>query len=169
MSSGTLSVAIGAGQYIPTEDEYMLATGHLFYPWYIHTHKEYLKQCAEENCAALDTAPSPTVLALSYAAWASILSRHLADGYGIRLDSDYYGCTLAKDGRRLTFRKHEMQEDDNGEQAFMDYVDGFCSDHDTDELYLLVNMPRYRHYLDRLSDDRPMDKITDNLYRYHLK
>ena len=62
-----------------------------------------------------------------------------------------------------------MQEDDNGEQAFMDYVDGFCSDHDTDELYLLVNMPRYRHYLDRLSDDRPMDKITDNLYRYHLK
>ena len=166
---GTLSVAIGAGQYVPTEDEYMLATGHLFYPWYIHTHKEYLKRCAEESCAALDTVPSPTVLALSYAAWAPVLSRHLAGGYGIRLDSDYYGCTLTKDGRRLTFRKHEMQEDDNGEQAFMDYVDGFCSRLDTDELYLLVNMPRYRHYLDHLSDGRPIDKITENLYRYHLK
>ena len=159
---------LSVNRFIP-EDEYMLATGHLFYPWYIHTHKEYLKRCAEESCAALDTVPSPTVLALSYAAWAPVLSRHLAGGYGIRLDSDYYGCTLTKDGRRLTFRKHEMQEDDNGEQAFMDYVDGFCSRLDTDELYLLVNMPRYRHYLDHLSDGRPIDKITENLYRYHLK
>ena len=167
--SGTLSVAIGAGQYVPTEDEYMLATGHLFYPWYIHTHKEYLKRCTDENNAALDTVPSPTVLALSYASWAPVLSKHLAEGYGIRLDSDYYGCTLTKDGRQLTFRKHELQEDDNSEQAFMDYVDSFCSGLDTGELYLLVNMPRYRHYLDRLSNVKPMDKITENLYRYHLK
>jgi hypothetical protein len=169
VSSGTLSVAIGAGQYVPTEDEYMLATGHFFYPWYIHTHKEYLKRCSEENNAALDTVPSPTVLALSYASWAPVLTRHLAEGYGIRLDSDYYGCTLSKGGRKICFRKHELQEDDNGEQAFMDYVDSFCSHHDTGELYLLVNMPRYRYYLGRLSNVKPMDKITENLYRYQPK
>lgn len=83
LSSGTLSVAIGAGQYVPTEDEYMLATGHFFYPWYIHEHKEYLKRCAEENNAALDTIHSPMVLALKHVALLDVFV--IALGFVLRI------------------------------------------------------------------------------------
>lgn len=37
-----ISIGIGTGQLIPTADEYMLATGNLFYPIYIHKFKQNL-------------------------------------------------------------------------------------------------------------------------------
>ncbi len=37
-----ISIGIGTGQLIPTADEYMLATGNLFYPLYIHNFKQNL-------------------------------------------------------------------------------------------------------------------------------
>lgn len=37
-----ISVGIGTGQLIPTADEYMLASGNLFYPIYIHKFKQNL-------------------------------------------------------------------------------------------------------------------------------
>ena len=34
-----VTIGVGAGQLIPTLDEYMLLSGNLFYPFYIHEYK----------------------------------------------------------------------------------------------------------------------------------
>ena len=42
------SIGIGTGQIIPTADEYMLASGNLFYPSYIHRFKQTLAERTEK-------------------------------------------------------------------------------------------------------------------------
>ena len=43
------SVGIGAGYQVITQDEFMLASGHLFYSWYIHSIKVHDPRCGNET------------------------------------------------------------------------------------------------------------------------
>ena len=44
-----VSIGVGAGQLIPTLDEYMLLSGNLFYPFYIHEYKTVKEGTAESQ------------------------------------------------------------------------------------------------------------------------
>ena len=57
-----VSLALGAGPQIFTGDEYMLATGHFFYSWYVHSIKEVLKDWRIQQKAVLDTIPTSNIL-----------------------------------------------------------------------------------------------------------
>lgn len=88
------TIGIGTGQIIPTADEYMLASGNLFYPFYIHRLKRTLVERTEK------------------------MERFLADKRGYDLlvfswqDEYHYTTRLANEGYRI---HREKETGDKGD------------------------------------------------------
>lgn len=110
-----LQVGIGAGQLIPTFDEYMLATGNLFYSFYIHTYKER-KDSFRREAYELLKGKTYKLLLLSWGECSWYVNLLLEDGWSIQTDEtphgDHYG-KLTKEGQSIDcYYTHEVQKND---------------------------------------------------------
>ena len=76
-----VSLALGAGPQIFTGDEMMLATGHFFYSWYIHSIKAVLKDWRIQQKAVLDTIPTSNILTFEYGASAPSAMEYMTEHY----------------------------------------------------------------------------------------
>ncbi len=110
-----VQVGIGAGQLIPTFDEFMLATGNLFYPFYIHNYKER-KDSYRREAYDLLRGKTYKLLLLSWGECSWFVNLLLEDGWAIHTDEtkqgDYYG-QLTKNGRTIEcYYTQEVQKND---------------------------------------------------------
>ncbi len=70
--SARYTIDIGAGYQILTADENMLATGHLFYPWYIRSIKEVMGRWRQQMVSVLDRAPTSNIMTCEWGAFSSV-------------------------------------------------------------------------------------------------
>ena len=166
-SSTNTKFGIGAGQLVPTLDEKMLASGHLFYSWYIHSLKtenqtNYLKQKS-----ALDAIPSSEIITISWGARAPLISMFLSQLYNIKIDKPL--IKLSNKGRELDIQFFNIEEiqDKERECALSDYLENRLNELQTDNLYILAAKPRDEYYLENLSKKGKIFKVAEMLYKYN--
>lgn len=88
---------IGAGQFIPTADEMMIASGNVFYPFYIHAYKSNKDAMRREAKAYADTLPCYDIAALAWGDRIWYQNLLLDDGYAMTGKNDD-GYVLRKGG-----------------------------------------------------------------------
>ena len=166
-SSTNTKFGIGAGQLVPTLDEKMLASGHLFYSWFIHSLKtenqtNYLKQKS-----ALDAIPSSEIITISWGARAPLISMFLSQLYNIKIDKPL--IKLSNKGRELDIQFFNIEEiqDKERECALSDYLENRLNELQTDNLYILAAKPRDEYYLENLSKKGKIFKVAEMLYKYN--
>lgn len=165
-SGAALSLGIGAGQYVATADELCLASGHIFYPWYIHSLKSELKTDCENQKIAIETFPSSSnIIACSWATWAPIASMCLTEGQDVYYDSDKRLLTIQDKDRRLSVWLVDRGWEEQWQ--FVNDVKAFCQSLPAEEMkYILVPTISFRleSYLKQFESESRIEKITDGLY-----
>lgn len=86
---------IGAGQLIPTEDEFMLASGNLFYPFYIYSHKQR-KESYRREAYELLKGKSYNLLLLSWSECSWFVNLLMEDGWIMRRNKHQHGDSFGK-------------------------------------------------------------------------
>lgn len=94
---------IGAGQFIPTADEMMIASGNVFYPFYIHSYKSNKDAMRREAKAYADTLGDYDIAALAWGDRIWYQNLLLDEGYSMA-GYDGRGYVLRKDGRSVCCR-----------------------------------------------------------------
>lgn len=90
-----LQAGIGAGQLVPTLDEFMLATGNAFYPFYIYQYKQRKDSYRREAYELLKD-KSYNQLMLSWGEKSWYINLLLEDGWKMVLDDAKHGDRLGK-------------------------------------------------------------------------
>jgi hypothetical protein len=161
-----VAFGIGAGQRIPTYDEQMLASGHLFYSWYMHEYKASLKRQFDTTTEILCQPAKAEVAALGWGTWTPLACRLLSEGYrleGYRKASGYAEMTLKGNGREMVVQRYLLAEDD--EERFLHLVGEQASKpHSRDAYILLLHSPRFSYYMAHRVSNRNVTRLTDMLY-----
>lgn len=161
-SVADLTIGIGAGQLVPTSDESHLASGQIFYSWYMHFCKSELKKSRVNLKRAFATLPSSSIMALDWGSWAPITSMYLAEGMNVSYDGE----------RILTIRTRNqclsvwMMNLLVNEETWQDVMDACKKLPEGGRKYVLVGTfgARGQIFCDKLCRQNQMEKITDGLY-----
>ena len=166
-SSTNTKFGIGAGQLVPTLDEKMLASGHLFYSWFIHSLKTENQTNHLKQKSALDAIPSSEIITISWGARAPLISMFLSQLYNIKIDKPL--IKLSNKGRELDIQFFNIEEiqDKERECALSDYLENRLNELQTDNLYILAAKPRDEYYLKNLSKKGKIFKVAEMLYKYN--
>ena len=111
------SVGIGTGQIIPTADEYMLASGNLFYPFYINRFKRTLAGRMEKMKEYLSDREDYDLLVFSWQDEYHYTNRLADEGYRIHRETGgngRYVTHYTKGGRRITLHFEQTSEKETG-------------------------------------------------------
>ena len=79
ISDYRLSVGIGAGQTVPTQDEMMLASGQLLYPWYIQSFKKELSISNKRIKKTIDSLPTSDIVFIDWGIRVPVLSEYMKE------------------------------------------------------------------------------------------
>lgn len=109
------SVGIGTGQIIPTADEYMLASGNLLYPFYIHRFKQGLEERTEEMKKYLSEKRNYNLLVFSWQDEYHYTTRLADAGYRIHRETGtgkngHFITHYIKEGERITLHFEQISE-----------------------------------------------------------
>lgn len=164
------SAGIGAGFQLVTNDENMLLTGHLFYPWYIHTIKQITGDWHQQQMIALDTAPTSNILTLEYGASAPIASEYLTEGYRFHQQENMpstYRYTLSNDQRQLHFWRIVWKKAITDKQEVVEYIDSVAGYFPEGDAYLVPARNHYNssYFMDELVPEGILEKKADKLYK----
>lgn len=164
------SAGIGAGFQLVTNDENMLLTGHLFYPWYIHTIKQITGDWHQQQMVALDTAPTSNILTLEYGASAPIASEYLTEGYRFHQQDNMpstYRYTLSNDQRQLHFWRIVWKKAITDKQEVVEYIDSVAGYFPEGDAYLVPACNHYNssYFMDELVPEGILEKKADKLYK----
>ena len=164
------SVGIGAGFQLVTNDENMLLTGHLFYPWYIQAIKQITGDWHRQQTAVLDKAPTSNILTLEYGASAPIASDYLTEDYRFRqLEKmpSTYRYTLFNEQRELHFWRIVWKKAITDKQEVVAYIDSVAADFPDGDAYLVPACNHYgsSYFMDELVPDGVLEKKADKLYK----
>jgi hypothetical protein len=165
-----IDVNIGAGYQVITRDEYMIATGHLFYSWYIHCIKTIMKDWRKEQKVVLDKAPSSDILTLEYGAAVPLSSEYLTEGYHFRKEnnmSDKYEFTIYNSNRKLTYWRIYLREDEYSAQQVLSYIDSLSQVFKGEEAYVQASSEHYgtEHVLDEIEEMGRVEKKAPKLFK----
>ena len=163
------SAGIGAGFQLVTGDEMMLLTGHLFYPWYIHTIKQITGDWHRQQKAVLDEAPSSDILALEYGAYAPVAYGYLTEGYHFRQKEKMpptYRYTLSNGQRELNFWRIVWKQAITDKQEVVNYIDSVAVNFSGGDAYLLPAANHYgsSYFMDGLTPEGILEKKADKIY-----
>lgn len=164
------SAGIGAGFQLVTNDENMLLTGHLFYPWYIHTIKQITGDWHQQQMIALDTAPTSNILTLEYGASAPIASEYLTEGYRFHQQENMpstYRYTLSNEQRQLHFWRIVWKKAITDKQEVVEYIDSVAGYFPEGDAYLVPARNHYNssYFMDELVPEGILEKKADKLYK----
>ena len=155
-------VGIGAGQYVPTMDELMLATGNLFYSWYIHENKMPIVESRETLTQAIDQIPEAHIFTIGWNSSAFLSSYYLNQGYAFSRPDDQY-FELSKNGHTLRmYNTSGAEEEADVRTALLDFANNIHPDGD---FYVVVKSPRLKYFFTHNFACESIEKITDNLYK----
>lgn len=163
-------VGLGAGFQLITGDEYMLLTGHLFYPWYIHTVKQITGDWRRQQKAVIDTLPTSNILTFEYGASAPISYEYLSEGYHFRQMEkmpESYRFTLSGPQRQLHFFRVVLWSPISSKQQALSLIKKICPDFLEGDHYILSAPNHYGacYFMDELVADGCLEKKAERLYQ----
>ncbi len=164
------SLGVGAGFQLCTNDEDMLLTGHLFYPWYIREIKTVMADWRRQQKAVIDKVPTSNILVLEYGASAPISIELMTEENQFRLLENMpetYRYTISNRQRDLHFWRIVMNGPLTDSQQVVSYVDGVLGDFPEGEVYLLSAANHYgaSYFMDELVSTGKLEKKADRLYK----
>lgn len=164
------SVGIGAGFQLVTNDENMLLTGHLFYPWYIQAIKQITGKWHQQQIAVLDKAPTSNILTLEYGASAPIASDYLTEHYRFhQLEKmpSTYRYTLSNGQRELHFWRIVWKKAITDKQEVVAYIDSVAVNFPDGDAYLVPACNHYgsSYFMDELVPNGVLEKKAEKLYK----
>lgn len=169
LSSYKMSVGLGAGQFIRTEDEAMLASGHLFYSWYIHSYKSELADQVSKTKEIVMTSPSANIVTIGFGSWVSLSSSLLSDGFKYKANhGENKDLHAVISNGETTYRIWNMEYEDEGDiqTNFNKLINKLPLQFAGEKTFVLVQIPRFVHYMDELiKDNDRVTKKTKFLYR----
>jgi len=164
------SVGVGAGFQLCTNDENMLLTGHLFYPWYIREIKELLGDWRKQQKTVIDKVPTSNILILEYGASAPISFELMTEENRFKLLENMpetYRYTISNQQRDLHFWRIVMPNAITESKQIVSYIDGVLQDFPEGEVYLLSAANHYgaSYFMDELVSTGKLEKKADRLYK----
>lgn len=164
------SLGVGAGFQLCTNDEDMLLTGHLFYPWYIREIKTVMADWRRQQKAVIDKVPTSNILVLEYGASAPISIELMTEENQFKLLENMpetYRYTISNRQRDLHFWRIVMNGPLTDSQQVVSYVDGVLGDFPEGEVYLLSAANHYgaSYFMDELVSTGKLEKKADRLYK----
>ena len=166
-----LSLAFGAGPQIFTGDEYMLATGHAFYSWYVHSIKQQLKDWRIEQKAVLDSIPTSNILTFEYGASAPSAMEYMTEHYHFSKQKDMpwkYEFSIYNSQRKLHYWRVYLKEFEQDKMKFVSYIDTLSSVIPKEEDGYVLTAPEhfgFARFLDEIVKMGKVEKKADNLYK----
>lgn len=166
-----VSLALGAGPQIFTGDEMMLATGHFFYSWYIHSIKAVLKDWRIQQKAVLDTIPTSNILTFEYGASAPSAMEYMTEHYRFCYEKEKpwrYEFTVYNPERRLHYWRVYLTEVEQYNEKFVSYIDTLSSVIPKNEEGYVLTAPEhfgFARFLDEIAKTGKVEKKADNLYK----
>ena len=166
-----VSLALGAGPQIFTGDEYMLATGHFFYSWYVHSIKEILKDWRIQQKAVLDTIPTSNILTFEYGASAPSAMEYMTEQYHFCMEENMpwrYEFTVYNPQRKLHYWRVYLKEAEQYNEKFISYIDTLSSVIPQQEEGYVLTAPEhfgFARFLDEIVKTGKVEKKADNLYK----
>ena len=163
-------LGIGAGFQLVTNDENMLLTGHVFYPWYIRSIKEIIGDWRQQQKAVLDTVPTSNILTLEWGVSAPVSYDFMTEQYHYhRMEKmpETYCYTLTSPRHDLHFWRIVMPKALTDKQQLVSYLDSVSSHIQGGDLYLLSASNHYgaSYFMDELVPTGRLEKKAEKLYK----
>lgn len=165
-----VSVGIGAGYQIITNDEDMLGTGHLFYSWYIHCIKHILGEWRDQQKEVLSQTSAANVLTFEWGTSAPVSSEFMKESYHFhRLENmpEEYNFTLSSPQRDLHFWRVVLHGAVSDKEQLLSYMDSLSTKFLEGERYVMAASNHYgtAPFLDELAKTGKIEKKGDKIYR----
>ena len=157
-----IKAGIGAGQLLPTLDEFMLATGNVFYPFYIHNYKARKDGLRKEAYSLLKNKDF-NLLMLSWGDKSWFVNELLEDGWRMELsdnsDNDKLG-RLVKDQRRIECYFTE----EIGKNEYNRLKKVLQRHRNNSTVYIVEELENMNYLLDMASKDNELIKLSERCY-----
>lgn len=166
-ASAEVTLGIGAGYQLLTNDEAMLASGHLFYSWYIHEFKCALGEWRAQQKAVLGSAPTSHILTFEWGTSAPVAFDLMTDESRFRELSgmpEGYRFTISDPQRDLHFWRTVLYEGVKDRQQIESYIDSFSSKIKAGDKYVIAATPT-SHILDEIAQTGKLTKKAERLYQ----
>ena len=162
-SVADLTLVIGTGKPVMTEDELHIVSGYFFYSWYIHACKSELKKSLVNLKKAFATLPSSNIM--EWGGWRSyvpIISMYLSEGMDVSYDGEKI-FTIRTKNQCLSIWKMKRTVNEEQWQNTMDVCKELPQ---KEKKYVLVETfgAERQSFCDKLCRQNQMEKITDGLY-----
>ncbi len=167
ISSTKVSLGIGAGQFIPTLDEKMLASGHLFYPLYIHEIKKEMQTTYARLKSSLEKQTYCNIQAAEWGINSYLSSLFLNDQYQISIKDGY--CTLTGKGKTFNMLKAKTVDLDDCARILLKELCCLTSPKPMDDVYIVVDTKHIRMLFDELVSEGLLEKVEEGLYLFKIK
>ncbi len=157
-----LRAGIGAGQLVPTLDEFMLATGNAFYPFYIYQYKKRKDSYRREAYELLKD-KNYNLLMLSWGERSWYVNLLMEDGWKMVLDEPKQGDRLGKlvkGNRHITcyFTEEVGKNDDAGLQRVLN------RHQNQGTTYIVEEIENMNYNLDKAAQKGMLVKETERCY-----
>ena len=170
ISSTKVSLGLGAGQFVPTLDEKMLASGHVFYPLYIHEIKKEIQATCARLKSSLEKQTYCNIQTVEWGIRSCVCSLFLNDNYHIFLEDGY--CKLTGKGKTfniLNLKWLEYEEGEDGVRKLLKRYQSLTLPMPLDEIYIIVDTQHIRMSFDALVPEGLVEKIEEGLYLFKNK
>ncbi len=165
-----IAVALGAGPQVITRDEFMLATGHAFYSWYIHSIKKIMQEWRRQQKAVIDKASSSNILTYEWGVSAPISYEYVTEGYHYCQKEnmpDKYAFTIKNQERELTFWRVLWTEEEHNVPCVVARMDSLSSSFLPGDRYIIATPSHFGsfQFLDELSETGKLEKKAERIYK----
>ena len=170
ISSTKVSLGVGAGQFVPTLDEKMIGSGHLFYSMYIHDIKKEMETTYAKLKTTLEKQTICNIQTVEWGISSYISSLFLKDQYRVSVHDGY--CTFT--GKGKTFNVHNLKwfdydDGENGARELLERYRSLTFPEPKDELYIVVDTEHIRTSFEGLARHGLVKKIEEGLYLFKIK
>ena len=170
ISSSKVSLGIGAGQFIPTLDEKMLASGHLFYPLYIHEIKKEMQATYARMKSSLEKQTYCNIQTVEWGIRSYVCSLFINDNYQFSMKDGY--CKLTGKGKTFNIFNFKWLKYEEGEDSVRKMLKKYQSltlSIPLDEIYFIVDTQHIRSSFDALVGEGLLEKVEEGLYLFKIK
>ena len=166
ISSTKVSLGVGAGQYVPTLDEKMIGSGHLFYPLYIHEVKKDMQTSYAKLKTTLEKMSYCNIQAAEWGIKSYIASLFLSDQYQVFVKEGY--CTIKGKGKTFNLL-NIIWFDEYNVREFLERLHSLTSPQPMDNIYIIVDTQHIRMCFDELVSEGLVEKVEEGLYLLKIK
>jgi len=159
-----IQLGLGAGQLIPTADEYMLFSGNIVYPLFINNYKYTKKDSIDAIINFFEKPGEYYILSGSWEGHSSFANRWLNKGYsfkrvelGGKFASDIY--ILSDNMHKYTLHEELLYEN---KTKFKERIERLSKEHD--KLYVVTLHENETLLLNQLEGEGVVKKVMSNLY-----